>query len=379
MADVEELSEAVPYVHGSSVVTLGRISETYNDYAPAPTVTPDPNDTDDSASTSDPNTTQAWSAAADLRMSVRYGVANPLAVIDKYNRAQWSFEQQVETVPMLIGIAVSCLVAGLVLLILLMTYAGRRHGQEGVVLTWHERIPFDLYLVLQGAAHVGIWAMLIELVENMEECLFLPDRWSTTEGIFAITVAVACILVEVILALALILTTVVRLKAHTFFRNTVIARILRLCWLVLKTIGRGIGKAWRTLPMVWRGALAFGGYLFVTLMVALIVGAGMESVGLAVLLEIVWQIAVLVLLCRWIFQWRAVRRAVGEITSGKTDTQIDTKGFYPDLKQHALQLNDLGCAIDAAVEERMKSERFKGDLITNVSHDWKTPLTTNIN
>ncbi len=315
----------------------------------------------------------------EVEVIIHYGVDDHLDVVDDYYYAQWKFAEQQSKVQCLMLTAVSCLAAGLILLILLMAFSGRRQGREDVVLTWHERIPYDLYLVLQGAAHVGIWAMLIELVENMEECLFLPDRWSTTEGIFAITVAVACILVEVILALALILTTVVRLKAHTFFRNTVIARILRLCWLVLKTIGRGIGKAWRTLPMVWRGALAFGGYLFVTLMVALIVGAGMESVGLAVLLEIVWQIAVLVLLCRWIFQWKTVRRAVGEITSGKTDTQIDTKGFYPDLKQHALQLNDLGCAIDAAVEERMKSERFKGELITNVSHDLKTPLTSIIN
>ena len=53
--------------------------------------------------------------------------------------------------------------------------------------------------------------------------------------------------------------------------------------------------------------------------------------------------------------------------------------MYRDLRQHAEQLNDLGGAIGTAVDERMQSERFKAELITNVSHDLKTPLTSIIN
>ena len=52
---------------------------------------------------------------------------------------------------------------------------------------------------------------------------------------------------------------------------------------------------------------------------------------------------------------------------------------FPDLRQHSEQLNDLGSAINTAVDERMKSERMKAELITNVSHDLKTPLTSIIN
>ena len=53
--------------------------------------------------------------------------------------------------------------------------------------------------------------------------------------------------------------------------------------------------------------------------------------------------------------------------------------MYPDLRQHAQQLNDLSASIALAVEERLKSERFKAELITNVSHDLKTPLTSILN
>ena len=59
--------------------------------------------------------------------------------------------------------------------------------------------------------------------------------------------------------------------------------------------------------------------------------------------------------------------------------QINTRGMYQDLREHAQQLNALGASISHAVEERLRSERFKAELITNVSHDLKTPLTSIIN
>ncbi len=315
----------------------------------------------------------------ELDIGIYYGVSTQMPADDGYWNASWEFAVRVGEVKYLMAITIPCLAVGLFLLILLMAFSGRRQGKEGVVLTWHEHIPFDLYLVLQGAAHVGIWAALLTLVDNMERYLFLPAFWGTTEGIFSITVAVVCALAEVALALALILTTVVRLKARILLRNTVIARLLRLCWRILKAIGRGIHKAYHMLPMVWRGVLAFAGYLFVTLMIVLMVVSGQWGRGTFLLLQIIWQGFALILICRWVFQWNAIRKATAAVVAGKTDVQIDTAGFYPDLKQHALQLNDLGHAIDAAVEERMKSERFRGELITNVSHDLKTPLTSIIN
>ena len=51
----------------------------------------------------------------------------------------------------------------------------------------------------------------------------------------------------------------------------------------------------------------------------------------------------------------------------------------PDLREHGEQLNNISMGLSAAVDEQMKSERFKAELITNVSHDLKTPLTSIIN
>ena len=67
------------------------------------------------------------------------------------------------------------------------------------------------------------------------------------------------------------------------------------------------------------------------------------------------------------------------IAEGDMDYQIDTEHMLPALKEHAADLNRINEGVSKAVNEKMKSERFKTELITNVSHDIKTPLTSIIN
>ena len=74
-----------------------------------------------------------------------------------------------------------------------------------------------------------------------------------------------------------------------------------------------------------------------------------------------------------------LKRGAWEIADGKIDYKVDTKYLVLDLKEHAEDLNRIGDGMNAAVEERLKSERMKTELITNVSHDIKTPLTSIIN
>ena len=58
---------------------------------------------------------------------------------------------------------------------------------------------------------------------------------------------------------------------------------------------------------------------------------------------------------------------------------MDTRSLFGEFKKHAEHLNNIGNGINAAVEERLKSENTKTELITNVSHDLKTPLTSIVN
>lgn len=59
--------------------------------------------------------------------------------------------------------------------------------------------------------------------------------------------------------------------------------------------------------------------------------------------------------------------------------QIPTEKLKGEYKHTAEMINDIGNGLNRAVDEKIKSERLKTDLITNVSHDIKTPLTSIIN
>ena len=61
------------------------------------------------------------------------------------------------------------------------------------------------------------------------------------------------------------------------------------------------------------------------------------------------------------------------------DYRVDTAKMRGPLKEHGEQLNRIGEGMNKAVNERMRSEHFRTELITNVSHDIKTPLTSIIN
>lgn len=75
----------------------------------------------------------------------------------------------------------------------------------------------------------------------------------------------------------------------------------------------------------------------------------------------------------------SLRKGAKELASGNDEYKINTEKMRGVFREHAEDLNNIGTGISRAVNERMKSERFRTELITNVSHDIKTPLTSIIN
>lgn len=80
-----------------------------------------------------------------------------------------------------------------------------------------------------------------------------------------------------------------------------------------------------------------------------------------------------------LLQMRKLKEQAGKLALGDMENTVDTSWMFWEFKQHGENLNKIREGINAAVEQRMKSERFKTELITNVSHDIKTPLTSIIN
>ena len=280
---------------------------------------------------------------------------NALPIDDEYRQAYNSLTQWKGDRELLLGGTVACALLGLILTIFLCAAAGHRRGREDISLSWFHRIPGDLLLVLLGCAMAVICAMASAVITGYYTYTDLSMAWQLIllGGLAAAMAA---------MGLGALLTVAVRCKARTIFRNTV---IWRLCALV-RRLALAVTEA---LPLTWKVVLATVAYLIFTIF-TFVYMAGLWLLVTGVLAVLLWV---------WAFQWAKIRQGTRDILAGHTDSHIDTAHMLPDLKSHADELNNLSQAISVAVEERMRSEHFKTELITNVSHDLKTPLTSIIN
>lgn len=295
-------------------------------------------------------------------LDVTMWLAAGYPVADKYQEAYRALREWEANRELLLAANLVCVAVGVLLAVYLCAGAGHKRGVDGICLHWFHRIPGDLLL---AAVALGVILAICILGEWLQYCYY---GYRSIPMLGQVLIAVALAVCVVTLTLAWLVTFAARCKARTLFRNTLIAMLCRAIVRLCRAVKRGTVQAFHTMSMTGRTVLLFLAYLLGTVLTSA-----------TIILIPIYQGFVLYLICRWVLQWKRIRAATQDIVSGKPDGKIETEKFYPDLKEHAGQLNDLGSAIDHAVDERMKSERFKTELITNVSHDLKTPLTSIIN
>ncbi|WP_269478203.1 sensor histidine kinase [Hominibacterium faecale] len=162
-----------------------------------------------------------------------------------------------------------------------------------------------------------------------------------------------------------------RTKQSKWWHSTVLYQGLH----ILRKGGRYMLSFMKTVPLVWRTALGAAVFLLLNLMLVPM----MYNNGVLVLLWGGLLIAACVFVVYIALGLKKLQEGGKHLADGDLSYQIDKSGLRWDLASHAEDLNSIGKGMSKAVEERLKSERFKSELITNVSHDIKTPLTSIIN
>lgn len=281
-----------------------------------------------------------------------YGVVSGYPVEDSLSAVYDWYQEMQNTFPTYILCAVLCAAACIVLMVMSCRGAGHRREKDAVVLRLFDRVPFEILLV--GALLLG--AILFSVFDAI---LYASD-YTTSTQIFLGGNYAACLIVLMEL---MILTTAVRIKSHSFWRHTLVGRLIGLCVTVFSN-----------LELSWKFVLFYVGYELLSLWLFL----PSSSPGIFFLLAIVNFFALLAA-CRWSVKFGAVRQGAAELAKGNLDYRIDTTRLPAQLKEHADDLNHISDGMAAAIEEQTKSERLKSELITNVSHDIKTPLTSIIN
>ena len=245
-------------------------------------------------------------------------------------------------------------ITALACFVFLLCSAAHRSGTEDCVLLRQDKMPYDLYLPSAILLGTGLCAMLVECVAY---------ELNTVKAVAAALI-MAC-LAGVFMALCM--TTAARIKTGTLFKNTL---IYRLC----TGVGMGASSMLSSISGAWRFSLAFAGYLLINALLSYRFFTRGGFFTFLILLAI--NGGALYLLLNMIRQMRTLSAAGQAMANGDLSYCVDTSNMKREFREHGENLNSIGRGMAIAVNERMKSERFKTELITNVSHDLKTPLTS---
>lgn len=287
-------------------------------------------------------------------------IRSPLTAKDDIYQESYYSNLLVENRHVLIAVAAVSFAVCLALLVFLLCAAGHKEGVEGIHLNWVDRIPLDLYLVLAFTAGACLLAFGVDLTNS-----------SIAIAIFVIAVL---LVFAVLLVMSVLMTLSTRFKSGAFWKNTLVYRCLRLLFRMGKGLKDGLSYCAKHLHLYWQAGLIFVGVSLAELFVL----AAFSRSGVVV----IWVIAklaeapLLVLLAVSLQKLKAGGEA---LAAGNLNASVDVNHMYGVLKHHGENLNSIAQGMQKAVQQQLKSERFRTDLITNVSHDIKTPLTSIIN
>lgn len=135
----------------------------------------------------------------------------------------------------------------------------------------------------------------------------------------------------------------------------------------------GIGRGWHSRSVTLRGAAAVSGFMLLQWLPILFRDLPFVLLAFAADLAVIW-----IVMCGAVAKNR-IRKGIEEISGGNLEYRIDLKWLRGEERDIAEKINNIGSGLNKAVDEAMRNERLKTDLITNVSHDIKTPLTSIIN
>ena len=233
-----------------------------------------------------------------------------------------------------------------------MAAAGHWQGFEGIHLTWFDKIPLDLM-----AVGILIPALAIFGEYYLYSSRLLKALWGT---------AILCFVY------LFIISFVTRCKAGTVLKNNVIWYVIRLAWKIVKTVWRWLCHLVRSIPLIWKTALGIAVVFFLILLFG--------SYSSMLSLPMVLLYLVLALFTMYVaIGFVTLQRGARALAEGDYSAPVDTRYLVGEMRRCGDNLNKVQQGVQHAVEERLRSERMKTELITNVSHDIKTPLTSIVN
>ena len=232
---------------------------------------------------------------------------------------------------------------------------GKTKKEEGIKLNWYDRILIEI------AAFIAIF------IGCIGACFTISISGMSTMASFILGISVMAVgFLIIYLACILFFETVVkRLKTHTLIKRT-------FAYWVYEKIKGFLSDIKITKKFIL--------YFILFILANLICFGILWSNGFpGLVLTVILYIATYSYLSKRIKSYSKINETIHELYNGNTEIKLEENELVKEMQETGKEINDIAGGLSNAIEEKLKSERLKTELITNVSHDIKTPLTSIIN
>lgn len=287
-----------------------------------------------------------------------------------------------------------------VLLAVIIRSAGHYRGSELVKNTVIDRIPIEIVYTVLGTAFFffgwGVAEFSMQIYDMYVDAGFPRALLKSSTGITTDALAnyildvvpfpvfALCFGVMYFSLIFMVTTTVRRLKTKTFLSTSLLwiafvwcARLTIRCFRALNRWIKGLFYTFSNVKITAKFTIA----CVILYFVEFLLGAKYHYIdwGYFWILTTIICIGVYVTCARWILGYRKIEEGIEHISNGETDYQISKKYMPKGLEKSTDSLNNISRAVAASAQKQIKAERFRTELITNVSHDLKTPITSIVN
>ena len=294
--------------------------------------------------------------SADASNYIIYtSLAQPLESLDNIYWTQFFYNILLAITPNAIYIIPVLVILLIVLVSVIVVGIGKKRGVNGIALNWFDKMLIEIAFLI--AIMVGVIGLILVAI--------ILDSYNMITFIIGMGLAVIGIIITYLACILLFETIIKRIKTHTFVKTTF------AYWVYIQI--RDFAQNMK----ITNNFLMY--FIIYILSNALLIGITIAQPLIGIILLAVFNWYVYKIASDRIKSYNKIKNSINELYNGKTNLQLNQEEFTKTDRQMAYEINNIAGGFSNAIDEKLKSEKLKTELITNVSHDIKTPLTSIIN